>query len=487
MSRYYKFLVYPILLVLVVGYFNCTGASPTFTSDLATVVSNIRSEENTTGGAYLGKPIEGEYVRTFPGYSCANQPSEQGFLNVTTNAHIFKDSCQDTNINFAFTDAVLDFSAHNRDFLGVGTAIYELSATRTSNLLPITEVWCKFKGSNTSFDIVAKVNSSLSEAQAKIYLSLNGANRATTPFQVMRSQSGNTLTFTSQSISLRVQKSGASDQFSSGHATMMVDNITFDQDVSCRIADIAPAQEMGIGLSNFYALNSLITDSQEAMCAHAGVLSCDNMEDRVSGADLNRAKFANQGWGMTPGSYTISPMAFDGSRSLEMPIATNGAGSGNLGFSFSATPELYVRFYVKWSANFLFSPNATGLMTLRPTSSTQILFTFDSSRFLAFNDGLYFRSNFQPNVNQWYCMEAHLKSSSTNGANDGVIELWANDAKVIDARNRNINGVLQDWGYFGTWYCGDTNSDGVCDSETHPAQSVFLDNIVAASQRIGCF
>lgn len=488
MARIYQFLTCWLVLVVIVGFFNCTDQSPRFIFQESTnVVASIRSEENVTGGSYLGKPIEGEYVRTFAGFKCANQQSVQGNLNVSTNVHIFKDNCHDTSIDFGFADALLDFSSYNQAYLGVGTAIYELSAAQ-GNSLEVTEVWCKYKSSSISFDVVAKVNSSLSEAQAKVYLGIASGSRVTAPIQVNRSQTGNSLVFTSQSISLQVQKSAASDQFSLGHATMLVDDIKYDQDVTCRVADIAPIEEMGVGLTKLYPINSFVTDGQEALCAHPGVLSCDNMEDRVSGVDLLRAKFANLGWQMQPGQVSlISPVAFDGVRSLEMPMAANSGGSGNIGFGFAATPELYTRFYIKWSANFQFSNTATGLMTFRPNNPSQVLFTFDSNRFLSLNESSISPSTFQPNVNQWYCIESHLKTSSTAGARDAVIELWVDNAKVFDARNLNVDGVFRDWGYFGNWFCADANSDGICDTATHPAQSVFIDNLVAAKQRIGCF
>jgi len=76
------------------------------------------------------------------------------------------------------------------------------------------------------------------------------------------------------------------------------------------------------------------TDSQEAICATAAVLFCENFENRALGLAenvLGGGEFKNPGWAVSCcGTMSvINTQAFDGTHSLQWTYPTNG-GAGFL-------------------------------------------------------------------------------------------------------------------------------------------------------------
>ncbi len=495
MSNSFKksFWLFAFLFFIALPFHNCTvDKNIRFTdASLSKISDSLRSESNGSGGAYLGKPIEGEYIRKFPSYLCQTSPvGEQGQLLVKNDIKIISDNCNMKDIQFNFTDAVVNFSDYNQDYLAVGSSIYELKKTSLKDF-PVTEVWCSTKQKDFNLDVVTKVDNLVKSAKAKIYLSINKKARQTELFEVDRSVEDKTLTYFSKSLTLKVDKPLSSNQLSSGHFETMVDDTFFSGDLNCRVTSSAPIEDMGTALTTLSPLNSFITDQQESLCGHAGIIACDNLEDRTSAADLGRAKSFNLGWQWEPGGYNISNVSFDGSKSFEAINAVNGSGTGSIGFPFPATSEIYVRYYAKWSANFVFSPQSTGLFSINGSNgSLTMTSVFDRNHKLNFNMGSgSYTSNFQPNTNEWYCLEVHLKSASSQTIPDGVAEMWVNGNKIIESPPLALVDTMYVWAFYGNWYCADADNNSICDNpaDTHPKQSIFYDNIVIAKQRVGCF
>lgn len=480
------------LLLIAFPFHNCTVDKNIRFSDVSLnkVATSLRSESNGSGGAYLGKPVEGEYVRRFPSYICGNLPiGDQGQLLVKNDIKIYSDNCNKKDIQFNFTDSLVSFSDYNQDYLAVGSAIYELKSVTLKDF-PVTEAWCSINQKDFSLDIVTKINNSKKLAKAKIYLSVNKKATMTEAFSIGRSEEEKSFVYSSDGLNLRVEKPFSSTQLASGYFETMVDNTFYSGNLKCRVADISPIEE-NTSLTALYPLNSYTLDQQESVCAHPGILACDNLEDRTSAADLARAKSFNLGWQWEPGGYNISAISFDGSKSFEAINAENGSGTGNIGFPFTAASEIYIRYYAKWSTNFVFSPNFTGLFAIEGSNrglTMRSLFDGQGKLNLYMSSGVY-SSNFRPNTNEWYCLEAHIKSASSAGISDGAAEIWVNGNKIVESPPHSLTDTMYVWGFYGNWLCTDADNNAICDNpvEAHPKQSVFYDNIVIAKQRVGCF
>ncbi len=82
-------------------------------------------------------------------------------------------------------------------------------------------------------------------------------------------------------------------------------------------------------------------------------------------------------------------------------------------------------------------------------------------------------------VGQWYCLEAHMKLNDPGQAN-GVLEYWINGA--LDAQRTGLNfvGVYTAFGINAIFF------ENYWSATAPSAESRYWDNIVVATQRIGC-
>lgn len=478
------------------------------------LASTVESQAGN-GEGFLGKPI-GDYERTFPNYSCITSTSSdytsighQGFLKANTDAVITSDNCELKNYIFQFTDSVIEFSGYNLDYLGVGTATYERVGSHANGELPAVEAWCQFKSDVKGLDIVIKSSHTLSNSQAKIYTGTR-SNSASTwlprfvlPFGVTRLETSTSLIFKSESLSLEIIKSSSSNLLSSGMAVVSIDGQRINQQLNCRVANLAPIEDMGTALTQLSAVNVFTTDNQEGICSHPAAIFCDNFEGR--NAILNPLNlvpnYKNGGWALSsPNNASVIDIgnSFDGTNAMEYIWGANQTGAGTAGFSVPNLRDVYVRYYIKFSQNFVLSSVSTSIMQVFGSSNGIIMYLdplgvprlslSDSSGVVADI------SANSPLVNrdQWNCLEAHFTISSAPAKS--TIELWVNSQKIISRTDLDMSGTFNDIGHWTNWACSGSNSinPSFCDdssnpSNQHPIQSAAFDNYIVSSQRIGCY
>lgn len=85
----------------------------------------------------------------------------------------------------------------------------------------------------------------------------------------------------------------------------------------------------------------------------------------------------------------------------------------------------------------------------------------------------------EANAGKWFCIEAHIELN-TPGLPDGLFEFWIDDA--LEARRENLNWVRswQDYAINAVYFENYTNGGSPVERER------YIDNLVVASERIGC-
>ncbi len=503
-----KFLLPTIVLVAVATsavFSNCSQDTVGFSSlgDSLTSTPSVEASVGT-GEGYLGKP--GEYVRTFPGYKCVNDAAgTMGALTFASMATITSDQCSPKNFQFDPTSPILDYAIYNPDYLGVGYAIYEIKSV-TQQELPVNEVWCRHETANDGMDIAIKVSNDLSQSQAKLYLGnkINGLwqSKAVPLIAVSRSAATSNLLYIGNGLRLQVPKPSG-PQMVTGNLRAIVDNTTYNVDLDCRVAMNNPIEDMGTGLTQQYTFNSLLpVNFQESLCANNSVLACENFEARTLVSDPANlpANYKNGGWAFQQpinNSSVATGNSLDGTKSLEYFIPTNNTGAGTSGFNFGSQAEVYLRFYMKLSSNFVYSSIATNFVLIWGTSNS-VSFGVDGlgTPQLVLAGGSQGGTSILSNAgaftskDQWKCIEMHIAAGS---GNTGAMELWVDSAKVGSLTNLDIQGTFSDFSHYINWSCvGGTNNVPTCDDSTnslnlHPSQYIYFDNYIVAQQRIGCF
>jgi hypothetical protein len=254
---------------------------------------------------------------------------------------------------------------------------------------------------------------------------------------------------------------------------------------------------VAIAVSTPAARAATTVDGQEEICASSAVIICDNFENRAPGSgDLGRAIYKNPGWGVSSGGgMSVSTSdKFDGSKSLEFRYPSGswssnqdeGAGTGYMAVDFGGRPEIFLRHYVKWGSNWVWSPVATKHIAMLTSAGARAPWAWHGTSGSALLHHIYepTQTMYDQNVGsavavragQWYCLELHLKMNSPGSA---VIESWVdNNLKWSDTRatfgsqGTTWNSIMLS----GYW-----NAPG-----SHPAMSRWFDNIVVSTQRIGC-
>lgn len=481
----------------VLLFHNCTGSAPVIFGDSASKVE-VNLESNQSGGEpFLGKPREGDYTRTLPDYQCGSSANVQGQLSVSSVINISKDNCRDVNFDFNLADKLLEYSEYNKDFLGVGTAMYEIVDSSRQEL-PATELWCRQQNGPDGFDIVVKVSADLTAAQAKFYIGKLGSNLNVAPFSVQRAQNGNAINYSSKSLQLNLTIPPDSSQFGSATALTKVDGIDYNLNMNCRVANRAPIEEMGTGLTQMFVLNTFTTDSQEALCAHPGVLACENWESRPASSIGSTPTFGGH---YKLNFYALGPnnnaavndlpnSAVDGTKFIQFQYNQDTIGPTSADFDFALSSEVFARFYMKFSSNFVLSPVQTSFVStngffiyLDPNGLPKMNNTTNATTVASTAGPL-------QNRDQWHCIELHGRVGTT----DGEMELWIDDIKHISMKNTATPTYFNFLKHWTRWSCigGDDDSTGRCvdpnnPANRHPDQSIYFDNYIVAKQRIGCF
>jgi hypothetical protein len=509
--------IFSLILIFLFSAQNCSDSGQvSFSSP-----SKPNLDSAASGGldGFDGKPLPGDYLRTYPNYSCTNSPKGdlgiQGFLNSKDSLNVTHDNCYDTNYTFLFDDKLVEFNSYNLDYLGIGTASYERVGSTLNDENPIVDVWCQSNSDTFGFDFIIKSDHLVKNSQSKIYFGSRPTrdsqwvSRTVAPSPVSRIETSNKITFQSASVFLEVNKSADSSILATGAGTANVDGVQYSlNNFSCRLANLKPIEEMGTSLTQPGSLTNLVLDSQESVCNQPGVLACENFENRTPApypADASNypAKFKLGGFpfsNVNTASLINGNNIVDGTKAQSwfMDVDKNTTGSG--GFSFGSRSEVFVRYYMKFSSNFVFSNNLVSTTHITG-GNTLMSIAFNSNK----NPGYWItRSDNQSqnvffsstetlqNPDQWHCVEMRVKSDTPT---TGIIEIWIDNVKVVARNDLDIHDpALSDFGVYFNWNCnsGTVAANGDClDSSDplnhHPAQTMYLDNMVAARQRIGCF
>jgi hypothetical protein len=245
-------------------------------------------------------------------------------------------------------------------------------------------------------------------------------------------------------------------------------------------------------------------DGQEEICATPAVIFCDNFEARSVGAgDLLRPTFKSLGWPASDAAnitVTDDPAGvYRGRRALQFRYP---AGAGGIGFVnpplASAHRTVYMRWYTKWSASYVFSSIATKhVMLLTPSGSSMYMFWSQWGNDLLKHFAQFGGSTvYEANVNgpfpivrdRWYCLELRVTANTTADSLDGHLQGWIDGVPHWEYSNRNLDSFLPNlitsFDVSGYWNC----SGPACDqpSDQHPLMHRWHDNFVVSTERIGC-
>lgn len=261
------------------------------------------------------------------------------------------------------------------------------------------------------------------------------------------------------------------------------------------------------GLGAVAQAQTVPPDQQEAVCTDPNVFFCENFEDRsaTNVADLSRSKYKNAGWAMsqTGGSLAVTAtQAVDGNHSLQLTYEDKSTGPGFMDTGFPASVRtIYLRWYTKWSQNWVWSPVATKHMeTVRGSAGADNhLFwsgaSGDGPQFIwGYSPMLLYPQNVNaPSVviqpNRWYCFEVRITLNSATSASDGYLQGWIDGVMHVEypnamLSNQNVSAVS---GFFvsGYWNC-DGNADCSDPIYSHQRMYRWHDNLVASTARVGC-
>lgn len=253
-------------------------------------------------------------------------------------------------------------------------------------------------------------------------------------------------------------------------------------------------------------------DGRRLTCDDPAVIMCEDFEDRAVGSgDLQRAKAKQNGWtasATTAGPKVISNAegVYEGARALELtyPEGQN-TGGGFIDTSWpGGTQTLYVRWYTKFSANFRWSFVATKHMEVLTDNNHQhhlVWFSSGGGTSKTPSNAFGYASWFpEQNVNgalvmvpdRWYCQEMRLTMNSA-GQSDGYLQGWIDEVQHWEYPNAKLDdspGVMNGMMLSGYWNCysGGSGSESCTDpaNDYHPLMQRWHDNIVVATQRIGC-
>lgn len=278
-------------------------------------------------------------------------------------------------------------------------------------------------------------------------------------------------------------------------------------------------------------------DGQEDVCHNATVIFCDNFEGRAAGSgDLRRATYKNRGWENLSSHQVTqdSISAFSGAKGFTVyyPAGSNTGLGYLLGYFADASgnsvsaPEIYVRWYEKWSTNFVYSQISNKNIKAGEISGNDIhLYRHESPGGVALHTVVggitpsWWTAGAGPNqpdtyhlfqlynaapftLGQWYCLEARVRTNTNGSTFDGVVESWVNGQRVMQYTGLNIqrqnlvpptNRQYSHIWIDGYWNCsgGATQGPGnACTpanaASTHPAQQRYHDNFVVSTSPIGC-
>jgi len=217
--------------------------------------------------------------------------------------------------------------------------------------------------------------------------------------------------------------------------------------------------------------------------ARAGILVVDDFEDPASSEKL---------WDQSSDGIlnivTDPAKAHSGSRVNELVYTPGWNGPGFMNRFFSPVPEVYIRWYEKYSPGWIWSQVATkGIFLLTNSGNTNLgvvtgvrpapSYIADVNSF----DGL--KTGFQGPYDQWICFEVRWH------AHTGVFQMWINDVQRINA---NVGTIPTQFGintFTVSGYYNDAQGrscTGQVPCGVPQLQTRWIDDVAVSTARIGC-
>ena len=200
--------------------------------------------------------------------------------------------------------------------------------------------------------------------------------------------------------------------------------------------------------------------------------------------------------------YVSGGRSYSGVRSLELGYGAGASGVGYAYRHFARQERVYVRWFQRWSANFVWAAWSTSLIALRPSSTYPHFYPLISGSDNSFvvqaqvlADRQWGSENFFQNVGEpfaleperWFCFEVMVQLN-TPGQTDGVLAAWIDDQPKLLYEGRAFRGASE----------GDPSPASarlsqllVLGQYSGPAtvphfQISWQDDLIVSPQRVGC-
>ena len=235
------------------------------------------------------------------------------------------------------------------------------------------------------------------------------------------------------------------------------------------------------------------------------VASLERVGTDLVSEDFETETSAPSGWDgpSNPSAmYVSGERPYNGARSLELAYGEGATGVGYAYKHFAKQERVYVRWFQRWSANYVWAPWSTSLIALRPSSSYPHFYPLLGGSGTSFvvqaqvlADRQWGSENLFQNVGEpfvaeperWFCFEVMVQLN-TPGQTDGVLAAWIDDQPKLLYEGRAFRGVS----------AGDPSPAGARLSQllvlgqyggptvVPHAQTSWQDDFIVSPQRIGC-
>ncbi len=247
-------------------------------------------------------------------------------------------------------------------------------------------------------------------------------------------------------------------------------------------------------------------DFAETACDLSYVVFCENFENRTLGYakdNIIQSQYNNTGWAVANDTSmsVVNTQASDGTKSLQWIMPAGNSGAGFFDKTLPSLPEVWFRFYMKNSSNWVWSANGNKMVHFgSAVVGHQDNMLWDQAvnggnnpsvrPQYATTDGPFLGPNmnggFAWPLDTWVCVITHAKANTTNTGNDGLFEAWfklPNGQEIQKHGYYNMNIDRDATTFASIKFSGYWNSEG---GVIHPTMYRWVDNIIVSTQRIGC-
>jgi hypothetical protein len=145
--------LFALILALIPYFQNCDTSGPTINFDSSGLPPVTRASGGS-GDGLDGKPRSGDWLRTFPSYSCpGGGAGVQATMTIdATTGTLVSDNCTNSGFSFGTSDPALAYEFYNPNFFTFSGGIFEIK----ENLVKahVNESLCRFKDNSHGVDVV---------------------------------------------------------------------------------------------------------------------------------------------------------------------------------------------------------------------------------------------------------------------------------------------------------------------------------------------